>query len=78
MKLFVILASLLLITTHSADTFYGIPKILWTFWDTGYDSARLFTKMCINNMGHYSSISGWEFKFLSSHNYTNYISRESL
>lgn len=34
--------------------------------------------MCINNMGYYSNMSGWEFRFLSNHNYTEYISKESL
>lgn len=77
MRLFILLSSLLIL--HSCtDTFYDIPKILWTFWDTGFDSARLFTRMCINNMAHYSTNSGWQFRFLSNHNYTQYISAESL
>ncbi len=76
MRLIILLASLL-VCLQGADTFYEIPKILWTFWDTGFDSARLFTRMCINNMAYYSNISGWQFRFLSNQNYTNYISEEN-
>jgi hypothetical protein len=76
MRLAILLATLL-ICLQGADTFYGIPKVLWTFWDSGFDSARLFTKMCINNMAHFSSMSGWQFHFLSNHNYTQFISEQS-
>lgn len=68
----------LLVPLQASDKFYEIPKILWTFWDSGFDSAKLFTKMCINNMAHYSRISGWEFRFLSNENYTRFLSKESL
>lgn len=64
----------LLICLQAADAFYEIPKNLWAFWDSGYGSARPFTKMCINNMAHFSKLSGWNFRFLSNHNYTQFIS----
>ena len=33
---------------------FPIPKVLWTYWDDGLNNAGLFTKLCINNMIHYS------------------------
>lgn len=78
MHLLIILFNILLLATASNSTFNGIPKILWTFWDSGLDSASLFTRMCVNNMQYYTNISGWEFKFLSNKNYTQYISKEGL
>lgn len=77
MRIILIIVALLA-PLQAVDKFYQIPKILWTFWDSGFDSAKLFTKMCINNMDHFSRISGWEFRFLSNHNYTQFLSKESL
>jgi hypothetical protein len=58
MKILLAFLSILIIIS-GADKFHEIPKTLWTFWDSGFDSAKLFTRMCINNMAYYSSISGW-------------------
>lgn len=67
----------LLVVRLQAGQFYEIPKILWTFWDSGFDSAKLFTRMCVNNMAHFSSASGWEFRFLSNLNYSRFLSSDS-
>lgn len=77
MRIVWVIVALLAVRLQAADQFYEIPKILWTFWDSGFDSAKLFTRMCINNMAHFSSISGWEFRFLSNHNYSRFLSNHS-
>jgi len=55
--------------------FKEFPKILWTYWDKGLDNAKLWTKLCLNNLRHFSQMSGFELRFLTDQNYTNYLSR---
>ena len=69
MILLVLLNTILLASAFN-NTANGIPKIVWTFWDSGLTSASLFTRMCVNNMQYYTRISGWDFRFLSNQNYT--------
>ena len=38
----------------------------------------MFSKLCINNMRHYTRESGWDFRFMSLENVTDYLSHESL
>ena len=73
----VLIVVALLVPLRAAEQFYEIPKILWTFWDSGFDSAKLFTRMCVNNMEHFSRTSGWDFRFLSNHNYSRFLSQDS-
>lgn len=42
-----------------AYKFVPFPKILWTSWDSGLDNVKIFTKLCINNMNHFSKQSGF-------------------
>lgn len=30
------------------------PKILWSYWHQGLESASTFTKMCLNNQRHFA------------------------
>ena len=41
------------------------PRILWVYWNSGYENASLWTKLCLNNMKNYAKLSNWEFRFLS-------------
>lgn len=71
---FIMLIELDIVTSSSDESF---PKILWTYWDSGLKNVNIFTKLCVNNMIHYTKESNWEFKFLTKNNYTNYLSKES-
>jgi hypothetical protein len=55
----------------------GFPKILWTYWDSDLESAPIMTQICINNMRHYAEISGWEFRFVTLSNLTDFLTEES-
>ena len=49
----------------SAEKFVPFPKIIWTSWDSGLDTVKIFTKLCINNMNHFAKLSGFEFRFVT-------------
>jgi hypothetical protein len=69
-------ASASLPTTNKL-TSQGFPKILWTYWDSDYASASTMTQICINNMRHYAEVSGWEFRFVTAANLTDFLTEES-
>jgi len=54
------------------------PRILWTFWDSGYSGMPFFSKLCLNNMAYYAQKSGWELRFLSDANITQFISPANM
>ena len=51
--LLVVILPIAILTSQEKQNF-PIPKVLWTYWDDGLNNAGLFTKLCINNMIHYS------------------------
>jgi hypothetical protein len=55
----------------------NFPRILWTFWDSDLATAPIMTQICINNMIHYTSVSGWDFRLVSSSNLTDFLTEES-
>lgn len=50
------------------------PRLLWTYWDKGFAGMSMITKMCVGNMAHFAKESGWEFRFLTDQNISDYIS----
>jgi mannosyltransferase OCH1-like enzyme len=65
------------LSTVASEPGPGFPKILWTYWNSDLSSAPITTQICINNMIHYTAVSGWEFRFITPSNLTNFMSEES-
>jgi hypothetical protein len=53
------------------------PKILWTYWSGDLSTAPIMTQICINNMIHYAAVSGWDFRFVTPSNLTDFLTEES-
>ena len=51
----------------------AFPRIIWSYWEQGYNSTSLFTRLCLNNKQHIATKHDWEFRLLSKHNYTRFI-----
>jgi hypothetical protein len=57
-----------------AYLFTPFPSILWAYQPAGVDGAPLWNKISLNNYNHFSKISGFEFRFLSDKNITQFLS----
>ena len=64
---------LLTVLVASVEGHSVFPKIIWNWWDKGYDSAKLFTKLCFENKRRTAEASGWEFRLLNGSTLGNYL-----
>ena len=57
---------------------YSFPKRLWTYWNGGEVTMKLFTRLCVHNMAYYAKKSGWEFHLVTDETLSQFVSLEGL
>lgn len=49
---------------------------MWSYWDTGFENAELFTQLCLENQRRAAEASGWEYRLLSMDTIGEYLDME--
>ena len=52
--------------------------MVWSYWHQGFDSARLFTRLCLENKRRVAEASGWNFIMLNRTNVGDYLNATQL
>lgn len=53
----------------------GIPKVIWIYWHTGFESAPLLVKQCLASWRKYHP--SWKIQLLDQHNLDEFVDRSS-
>lgn len=53
-----------------------LPKTLWVYWDTGFESSPLIIKLSLKNMYSQLQGTGWEIRELSDSNLHEYLDEQ--
>lgn len=56
---------------YNLGKLYNIPRIIWMFWDKGFDNCPLICKYCVKSWKHYNP--DWEVRILDNNSIYNYI-----
>jgi hypothetical protein len=60
------------------EQWLSLPKIIWLFYDSGFEKAAITYQICVENIRRIAKKSGWEVREVTLANGHQYLDEETL